>query len=256
MATAESDYDDAQARLFGALEDKLGELAFAGDQPQGTFGSGICCCGSHHVVAHGTKGFDCWRRTEAYRPMPAEINTLHLAAPRYIDIPFPPYRFVPGRHPHPNSPQGHSHLLPGETEPPVIFHPPEDWAKSPDYLYGCDLYNHGYWWEAHEAWEGLWHKTAKGSPQRSYLQGLIQVSARHLKLFLGHMEGVERLRETGTAHLRKTLDAISNDYFMGIHLSDWLARVDAYYEAVVHGPQPPRHDPGKYPYILPEKSSF
>lgn len=180
-----------------------------------------------------------------------EINTLPLAAPRYTDEPFPPYRFVPGKHPHPNSPRGHSYRPSGESEPPVTFHPPEDWAKSLDYLYGCDLYNHGYWWESHEAWEGLWHKTKKGSPQRSYLQGLIQLAARHLQLFLGHLHGVERLRLTGTAHFQTTLEGISTDYFMGIHLTGLLTRVDDYYDAVLHGPQPPRHDPDKYPYLLP-----
>ncbi|TGQ49534.1 DUF309 domain-containing protein, partial [Mesorhizobium sp. M1C.F.Ca.ET.210.01.1.1] len=25
------------------------------------------------------------------------------------------------------------------------------------FRWGIDLFNHGYYWEAHEAWEPLWH---------------------------------------------------------------------------------------------------
>ncbi len=33
----------------------------------------------------------------------------------------------------------------------------DDWLRCRDYLRGIDLFNHGYYWEAHEVWEGLWH---------------------------------------------------------------------------------------------------
>ncbi|MER8672157.1 DUF309 domain-containing protein [Mesorhizobium sp. M1156] len=45
-----------------------------------------------------------------------------------------------------------------------------------------DLINHGYYWEAHEAWEPLWH-AAKQSPQhRLFLQGLILLAAAGVKI--------------------------------------------------------------------------
>src|SRR4030095_3868699 len=83
-------------------------------------------------------------------------------APRYApQRPFPPYRFVPGLNPHPVShPQGHSYRGRAREEPPPRF-APERWRENVDFLHGCDLYNHAYWWEAHEAWEGLWHLTRK-----------------------------------------------------------------------------------------------
>ncbi len=196
------------------------------------------------------------------------VNTLPISAPRYSARPFPPYRFVPGRHPHPSSPLGHSFRPPGEPEPPVAYHPPQDWRRSDDYLYGCDLYNHAYWWEAHEAWEGLWKLTPTDSAQRRYLQGIIQVSARHLQLFLGNLHGVERLGITAGEHLaaalrlaaqeptaaepvtsaRRPLDEHS---FMGLDLPRFRGAVEAYYAAALSPPagQPPRHDPARYPYI-------
>ena len=61
--------------------------------------------------------------------------------------------------PHPTQDErGHSYSR-GE-EAPALYFPPESWRENADYLYGVDLYNHGYLWEAHEAWEGLWHKAA------------------------------------------------------------------------------------------------
>ena len=50
------------------------------------------------------------------------------------------------------------------------------------FLYGVDLYNHGYLWEAHEAWEGLWHQAKRDALQAEFLQGLIQCAAAALKV--------------------------------------------------------------------------
>src|SRR5437868_3427744 len=110
-----------------------------------------------------------------------------LSAPRLCDRPFPPYRFTPARDPHPIAdPRGHSYLPSGTGHAIVEYVPPEQWRRSMEYLYGCDLYNHGYWWEAHEAWEGLWRVVPRDSAQHRFLQGIIQVAACHLKLYLGH----------------------------------------------------------------------
>src|ERR1700675_2052924 len=70
------------------------------------------------------------------------------------DEPFPPYAFVPGRYPHPTSdPKGHSFgitpALPAKVDP-------DRWQECRPYLYGIDLFNGGYFWESHVAWEGLW----------------------------------------------------------------------------------------------------
>ena len=70
------------------------------------------------------------------------------------DESFPPYAFVPGRFPHPTAdPAGHSFgtnpALPSRVEP-------DQWQVCRPYLYGIDLFNGGYYWESHVAWEGLW----------------------------------------------------------------------------------------------------
>lgn len=193
------------------------------------------------------------------------VNTLPIAAARFTDTDFPPYRFVPGRFPHPIAhPDGHSYRTPGSAERPILFVPPEQWRDSHDYLFGCDLYNHGYWWEAHEAWEGLWRVVPLESAQRHFLQGLIQIGAIHLQLFQGHAEGVARLRMTSAEHLsaaerlRRTEHTLAESAvpqsFMGVCISELQRRIDAYCELTLSNAEtrrPPWHEPAAFPYILP-----
>lgn len=196
---------------------------------------------------------------------------MSIAAPRYTDADFPAYRFIPGVHPHPTAdPRGHSHLPPGEPHPVVVFKPPEEWDHSFDYLYGCDLYNHAYWWEAHEAWEGLWQLTDKKGAQGHFLQLIIQVSACHLKLHTGKLEGVLSLRRSSRGHFdawrrmaagsgpgqRSTCEDAP---FMGLPVQRWYAEVEAYYDARLRtigsrrGSSVPgarlEHEFNAYPYI-------
>ncbi len=193
------------------------------------------------------------------------VNTLPLAAPRFTGAEFPPYRFVPGRHPHPIAhPDGHSYRRPGSAEPPISYVPPQQWRESPDYLFGCDLYNHGYWWEAHEAWEGLWRVVPLESAQRRFLQGLIQIAAIHLQLFQGHPDGVARLQLTSAEHLsaadrlRRTEHTLAGitapQTFMGVDISELQRRIDVYCELTLRDSdtrRPPWHEPAAFPYILP-----
>lgn len=110
-----------------------------------------------------------------------------MKPPRYSRQSFPAYRFIPGQTPHPTrDPEGHSyntgnHALPEHFEP-------GSWYENEAYLYGVDLYNHGYWWEAHEAWEGCWIAAGKQTETGLFLQGLIQITAGCLKKFQGHIE--------------------------------------------------------------------
>lgn len=147
---------------------------------------------------------------------------------------------------------GHSFISPGHVEPPVVFVAPDEWRKSEDYLLGCDLYNHAYWWEAHEAWEGLWHLPERGSVQRNFLQGLIQVAACHLKLRLGHMDGVTRLRESSEGYLRSVCETVGGAAFMGLNVGAFLSGVERYY-TIIRGTAAnhPIHRPDIYPYCVP-----
>lgn len=65
------------------------------------------------------------------------------------DEPYSSYAFVPGRFPHPTSDQeGHSFGSEPETPDKVD---PDRWHECRPYLFGIDLFNHGYHWESHVA---------------------------------------------------------------------------------------------------------
>ncbi|MCH8147475.1 MAG: DUF309 domain-containing protein [Planctomycetes bacterium] len=179
------------------------------------------------------------------------VRLLPFVSPRYCSTPFPAYRFISGRNPHPTAdPEGHSYHAPGSPTESISLVIPAEWAKSSDYLYGCDLYNHAYWWEAHEAWEGQWQLTDKTGIQGRFLQGLIQVSACHLKRFVRHAKGVERLRRRSLEYLRAVVDETTDVIFMGLDLAAFVARFEAYYDTRdARANITLDHDSRAYPYL-------
>jgi hypothetical protein len=89
----------------------------------------------------------------------------------------PPYAYLPGKNPHPvRDPAGHSCRV----EPfPVAA---EASLDADAFLWGLDLFNHGYYWEAHEAWEGLWQVADRDGPLRMLFKGLILLAAAGVKI--------------------------------------------------------------------------
>lgn len=113
------------------------------------------------------------------------------AIPRLApELPFPPYAYVRGQHPHPTrDPAGHSFGTP----PRFWIRPdPDQWEACRPYLYGIDLFNHGYYWEAHEIWEGLWHACGRKGRTADFLKGLIALAAAGVKLREGNKRGVRQ----------------------------------------------------------------
>lgn len=144
------------------------------------------------------------------------------------DRPFPHYAFLPGRNPHPTrDPEGHSYH---KEEARAAYFDAADWRENDDYLFGVDLYNHGYLWEAHEAWEGLWHRARKDAWQALFLQGLIQCSAGCLKILMKQPRGVRRLTELGTGKLQGVSQAVGDPY-MGLKVFSFVASMRAFVKA-------------------------
>ncbi len=122
---------------------------------------------------------------------------------------FPPYAFVPGHWPHPRrDADGHSFGQPEDTPPPMQ---PGSWQQCPSYLRGIELLNHGYYWEAHEAWEGLWiaAKEAQARGESGHdttvelLQGLIKLAAAGVKVRQQMPEAAESLAGSSAQHFEK-----------------------------------------------------
>jgi predicted metal-dependent hydrolase len=135
--------------------------------------------------------------------------------PRYLpDVPWPAYAYHPGRDPHPTrDPAGHMYGIP-EDETPA--EPPTEWSGSRRFLRGVDLYNHGYAWEAHEAWESMWLRPAERE-QAELLQALIQLAAASVQQSVNRPDGRTRLCHRALDHLRKVRDA-GHRVYMGLEL--------------------------------------
>ena len=101
-------------------------------------------------------------------------------------MPLPAAAFMPGL----GRPTPH---LPSALPPHCGYDPETLWRRL--FCHGIDLFNQGFWWEAHEAWEAPWRALPRGSSAARVLRGLIMLSAGHLNWCQGQMRGRSRLFE-------------------------------------------------------------
>ncbi|PID81709.1 hypothetical protein CSA17_06940 [bacterium DOLJORAL78_65_58] len=148
---------------------------------------------------------------------------------RLTDLPLPSYRHIPGETPHPTrSAEGHSYN-PGGAQPDLPGLPdlPDLNRSAPlaceEFLYGVDLFNGGYWWECHEALEGLWRVAGRGSPAGHVLQAVIMCAVAHLKIIKGNTVGARRLFHNAERHV---FEAEKMD--LGLDLIGMLAETGAF----------------------------
>lgn len=67
------------------------------------------------------------------------------------------------------------------------------WQDNAAYLYGHDLLDAGYFWEAHEVWEVVWLNCPPNSAEKVLLQMLVQRANAELKLNMGRSNASRRL---------------------------------------------------------------
>ncbi len=150
--------------------------------------------------------------------------------PRYYPArAFPDSRYLPGVGPHPSA---------GQPSEPA----PESWSgdaatlrSHPDYLWGVDLYNHGYYWEAHEAWEDLWKQVERDTREGRLLQGLILCTAAALKASMGQTTASRGLVERGVAKLLSGF-VPSPGHYVGVDVPAFVQGVRAFAAGVRRTP--------------------
>ncbi|MEM7123773.1 MAG: DUF309 domain-containing protein [Pseudomonadota bacterium] len=92
---------------------------------------------------------------------------------------FPLYAYVPGETPHPlRAAPGRHRLAHVDDISTAIF-------------YGIDLFDNGYFWEAHEVWETAWRDAERDSDPWLFRKSLIRLAAAALKLRVGSQAGVK-----------------------------------------------------------------
>jgi hypothetical protein len=153
----------------------------------------------------------------------------------------PPYRHVPGLTPHPvKDPLGH---LYGHAEPAASSSCrdlPACWSECEDYLFGVDLFNRAFFWEAHEAWEWVWIAAGKTTEPAGFVQGLIQISAALLRDHLGTPGGARNLVTRAWGRMgpvESRLSETEQSLYMGISIEMWKQSVEDYLTAS-GGPYP------------------
>ena len=117
--------------------------------------------------------------------------------PRYGKRPLPAERHLPGRTPRPAA-FGAAVGRGGEAFDPA------SWWTCEDFLHGVDLWNHRFFWEAHEAWEEPWRAAGRDTAAGRALQGLILLAASAVKHELGARGPAKRLAARGARLLSET----------------------------------------------------
>jgi uncharacterized protein len=151
--------------------------------------------------------------------MPGGVSARPRLAP---GVPLPPYSFIPGSSlPHPTAdPAGHSF---GKRGLPVDAPPdPQNWAACTPYLFAIDLFNHGYYWEAHEAWEALWQACGRHGLIADFFKALIKLAATGVKVREGQPAGVRSHGRRAAELFEQVAKAIGpgQTHFLGLELGE------------------------------------
>jgi predicted metal-dependent hydrolase len=94
------------------------------------------------------------------------------------------------------------------------------------FLRGAELFNAGYYWEAHEVWEALWHAHGRRGVTADLLKALIKLAAAGVKVREGQEHGVR-------THARRAADLLAGArqqagrHHMGLDLDDWIEHARA-----------------------------
>lgn len=145
--------------------------------------------------------------------------SLHTNPPRYLpERVLPAYAFLPGRTPRPQASAANlDGLRVTET----------NWRTHEEYLWGVDLYNCGFTWEAHEAWEGLWRIAAQDSLVRTFLQGLIQCAAASVKSAIGDTAAAARIATRALERLTR-VHSEQGPVYLGVDVASFGVAFERY----------------------------
>ena len=135
--------------------------------------------------------------------------------PRYSSRPLPGAAFVPGvstRADRPTAPP----VRPSAVDYDAL-------ATNDDFRFGVDLFNHGFPWEAHEAWEPLWFAAPRDRIERALLQGLIHAAAAAVKAKGGAIDQARGFVDSACEHLALAETPILDSAALIAALTAWSA---------------------------------
>ena len=86
------------------------------------------------------------------------------------------------------------------------------------YLWGIDLFHAGFYWEAHEAWEAVWHACNRKGPLADLLKALIKLAAAGVKARENRPEGIRRHTRRAIELLKSVSSQLDADTVFGLDL--------------------------------------
>lgn len=128
--------------------------------------------------------------------------------------PFPAYRFLPGRHPHPEREGGYRYGRAPLQPEKIDEQYPE---KNEHFCFALDLFNHRYFWESHVYFEALWNAESRQGDVATLLKVLIKLAAAEVKFELGQVEPGLKLLENAQVLLKQLLKGLSRDPVQAPH---------------------------------------
>ena len=99
---------------------------------------------------------------------------------------------------------------------------PDTWQESTQYLEGIELFNHGYYWEAHEKWEGSWHAAGRAGAMGEFFRGLIKLAAAGLKVRQGKPGAVVRFGASAEEHFKEAQRQSNRPTMGGLAFSELI----------------------------------
>jgi predicted metal-dependent hydrolase len=91
-------------------------------------------------------------------------------------------------------------------------------AGSSDFDRGLALFNGGFYWEAHEAWERLWHALGRRGNEANLVKALIKIAAAGVKVRQGQPWGVST-HSRRALELVRSLRSSAGDRLLGLDLA-------------------------------------
>jgi hypothetical protein len=113
----------------------------------------------------------------------------------------------------------------------------DDWSRSATYLRGIALFNAGYYWEAHEHWEALWHAHGRRGPTAELLKGLIKLAAAGVKVRQRQLHGIVTHARRSALSLADAC-ASGGRFQLGLDLQEWIKHAQTIAEAPPSDPSP------------------
>jgi hypothetical protein len=134
------------------------------------------------------------------------------------DIPLPPHAYVPGQTPrHPEDWFDQIKASVTDKIPTLYLHETDAFQAGLFYL------GQGYFWECHEVLEAVWMATPSPSPERAFVQAVIQLANARLKLKMGKPRATLRLCNIVQEHLSR---CAPHDVILGQVVQDYVDQTE------------------------------